>query len=166
MQTASGRRVLVLDLPGAYSLNPLSADEAVTRDVVTGRRADEPLPDLLVCVVDATNLKLNLRLVLEARALGLPMVLTLNMSDMALREGIMIDRRLLSLELAMPVLETVGVRHDGAHELLGVSGPGRSGRRDPRSDHCFDAATLACFGCGAGDRDAAGGAPHSGAGPA
>jgi ferrous iron transport protein B len=114
LQTASGRRVLVLDLPGAYSLNPLSADEAVTRDVVTGRRADEPLPDLLVCVVDATNLKLNLRLVLEARALGLPMVLTLNMSDMAVREGIVIDRGLLSRELAMPVLETVGVRHDGA----------------------------------------------------
>ena len=118
LQTASGRRVLVLDLPGAYSLNPLSADESVTRDVVSGRRADEPLPDLLVCVVDATNLKLNLRLVLEARALGLPMVLTLNMSDMAVREGIVIDRGVLSRELAMPVLETVGVRHDGAHELL------------------------------------------------
>ncbi|MBK7989164.1 MAG: ferrous iron transporter B [Comamonadaceae bacterium] len=118
LQTASGRRVLVLDLPGAYSLNPLSADEAVTRDVVTGRRAHEPMPDLLVCVVDATNLKLNLRLVLEARALGLPMVLTLNMSDMAVREGIVIDRGLLSRELAMPVLETVGVRHDGAQKLL------------------------------------------------
>ena len=118
LQTASGRRVLVLDLPGAYSLNPLSADEAVTRDVVTGRRAHEPMPDLLVCVVDATNLKLNLRLVLEARALGLPMVLTLNMSDMAVREGIVVDRGLLSRELAMPVLETVGVRHDGAQELL------------------------------------------------
>ena len=118
LQTASGRRVLVLDLPGAYSLNPLSADEAVTRDVVTGRRAHEPMPDLLVCVVDATNLKLNLRLVLEARALGLPMVLTLNMSDMAVREGIVIDRGLLSRELAMPVLETVGVRYDGAQQLL------------------------------------------------
>jgi ferrous iron transport protein B len=118
LQTASGRRVLVLDLPGAYSLNPLSADEAVTRDVVTGRRANEPLPDLLVCVVDATNLKLNLRLVLEAQALGLPMVLTLNMSDMALREGIVIERGILSRELGMPVLESVGVRHDGAHELL------------------------------------------------
>jgi ferrous iron transport protein B len=126
LQTACGRRVLVLDLPGAYSLNPLSADEAVTRDVVTGRRADEPLPDLLVCVVDATNLKLNLRLVLEARALGLPMILTLNMSDMAVREGIVIDRGLLSRELAMPVLETVGVRHDGAARTAGVSGPGRS----------------------------------------
>jgi ferrous iron transport protein B len=118
LDTASGRRVQVLDLPGAYSLNALSADEAVTRDVVTGRRPHEPLPDLLVCVVDATNLKLNLRLVLEARALGLPMVLTLNMSDMAVREGIVINRGVLSAELGLPVLETVGVRHDGAHELL------------------------------------------------
>ncbi len=118
LQTACGRRVAVLDLPGAYSLNALSADEAVTRDVVTGRLAQEPLPDLLVCVVDATNLRLNLRLVLEARGLGLPMVLTLNMSDMASREGIFIDRAVLSRQLELPVVETVGVRHDGAHELL------------------------------------------------
>lgn len=127
--TASGQRVLVLDLPGAYSLNALSADEAVTRDIVIGRRQGEPLPDRLVCVADATNLQLNLRLVLEARALGLPMVLALNMSDAARRAGIVIDRGLLSRELGMPVLETVGVRHDGAHELLRflddwqVSGP-------------------------------------------
>ncbi len=116
--TASGQRVMVLDLPGAYSLNALSADEAVTRDIVIGRRPGEPLPDRLVCVVDATNLQLNLRLVLEARALGLPMALALNMSDAARREGILIDREVLSRELGMPVLETVGVRHDGAHELL------------------------------------------------
>jgi ferrous iron transport protein B len=156
LQTACGRRVLVLDLPGAYSLNPLSADEAVTRDVVSGRRADEPLPDLLVCVVDATNLKLNLRLVLEARALGLPMILTLNMSDMAVREGIVIDRGLLSRELAMPVLETVGVRHDGAQELLAFL--------DRPSGRHLDAATLARVGRGAGDCDPAGGAAHSGCG--
>ena len=116
--TASGRRVLVLDLPGAYSLNALSADEAVTRDIMIGQRSGEPLPDRLVCVADATNLQLNLRLVLEARALGLPMVLALNMSDAARREGIIIDREVLSRELGMPVLETVGVRQDGAHELL------------------------------------------------
>ncbi len=116
--TASGDRVMVLDLPGAYSLNALSADEAVTRDIVIGRRAGEPLPDRLVCVVDATNLQLNLRLVLEARALGLPMVLALNMSDAARRAGIVIDHDVLSRELGMPVLETVGVRHDGAHALL------------------------------------------------
>ena len=116
--TASGHRVMVLDLPGAYSLNALSADEAVTRDIVIGQRAGEPLPDRLVCVADATNLQLNLRLVLEARALGLPMVLALNMSDAARRAGIVIDHEVLSRELGMPVLETVGVRHDGAHALL------------------------------------------------
>ena len=116
--TASGQRVMVLDLPGAYSLNALSADEAVTRDIVMGRRAGEPLPDRLVCVADATNLQLNLRLVLEARALGLPMVLALNMSDAAQRAGIVIDHEVLSRELGMPVLETVGVRAGGAHALL------------------------------------------------
>lgn len=116
--TASGHRVMVLDLPGAYSLNALSADEAVTRDIVIGQRAGEPLPDRLICVADATNLQLNLRLVLEARALGLPMVLALNMSDAARRAGIVIDHEVLSRELGMPVLETVGVRHDGARELL------------------------------------------------
>ncbi|RYF73862.1 MAG: ferrous iron transporter B, partial [Comamonadaceae bacterium] len=95
LRTPSGRRVFVLDLPGAYSLNALSADEAVTRDVVTGR-SDEALPDLLVCVTDATNLRLNLRLVLEARKLGLPMVVALNMADMARRQGIVVDAAVLS----------------------------------------------------------------------
>ena len=70
--TASGHRVMLLYLPGACSLNAMSADDAVTRDIVIGRRPGEPLPDRLVCVADATNLQLNLRLVLEARALGLP----------------------------------------------------------------------------------------------
>jgi ferrous iron transport protein B len=116
--TASHRSVVVLDLPGAYSLNALSADEQVTRDIVTGRRPNEPLLDLIACVVDATNLRLNLRLVLEARALNLPMVVALNMCDSAVREGILVDRERLSHELGLPVLQTVGIRHDGAHELL------------------------------------------------
>lgn len=118
LTTASGQRVRVLDLPGAYSLNAISADEAVTRDVVLGRRAGEPVPDLLVCVVDATNLQLGLRMVLESRAMRLPMVLVLNMSDAAQRAGIAIDRSALERELGMPVVETVGIRKDGAHELL------------------------------------------------
>ena len=116
--TASGRQVRVLDLPGAYSLHAQSLDEAVTRDVVLGRRAGETQPELLVCVTDATHLRLNLRLVLEARQLGLPMLLVLNMSDMAQRQGITIDRELLARELGMPVVSTVGVRLDGAKELL------------------------------------------------
>ena len=116
--TASGRQVWVLDLPGAYSLHAQSLDEAVTRDIVTGRRSGEPVPQLLVCVTDATHLRLNLRLVLEARALGLPMVLVLNMSDMAQQQGLRIDRAVLARELGMPVVATVGVRADGAQELL------------------------------------------------
>ncbi len=115
--TASGRRVFVLDLPGAYSLNALSADEAVTRDVVTGQ-SKEALPDLLVCVTDATNLRLNLRLVLEAKKLGLPMVVALNMADMAKKQGITIDAAVLSRELGVPVIETVGVHSGGAEALL------------------------------------------------
>ncbi len=117
LRTAAGRRIFVLDLPGAYSLNALSADEAVTRDIVTGR-SREALPDLLVCVVDATNLRLNLRLVLEAKNLGLPMVVALNMTDMAKRQGITVDTAVLSRELGVTVIETVGVQSDGAQALL------------------------------------------------
>ena len=118
LHTPSGRLVEILDLPGAYSLNAMSADESVTRDIVTGQRPGEPLPDLLVCVTDATNLRLNLRLVLEAKKLGLPMLLALNMSDMARAQHIQIDVASLSQELGMPVLETVGIRADGAAELV------------------------------------------------
>ncbi|MEJ7688824.1 MAG: FeoB small GTPase domain-containing protein, partial [Variovorax sp.] len=117
LRTPSGRHVAVLDLPGAYSLNALSADEAVTRDVVTGH-SSEALPDLLVCVTDATNLRLNLRLVLEAKRLGLPMVVALNMTDMARRQGIKVDTERLSRELGLPVIETVGVQSGGAQRLL------------------------------------------------
>ena len=117
LRTAAGRRVFVLDLPGAYSLNALSADEAVTRDVVTGKSKEMP-PDLLVCVTDATNLRLNLRLVLEAKRLGLPMVVALNMTDMARKQGIAVDVAVLSRELGVPVIETVGVHSGGAQGLL------------------------------------------------
>jgi ferrous iron transport protein B len=116
--TPKGQHVQVLDLPGAYSLNPLSQDEAITRDVVLGARADDPRPDWLVCVADATNLQLNLRLVLEAKALGLPMVLVLNMMDVAKAQGVHIDLTALAREIGMPVVPAVSVRHDGAHELV------------------------------------------------
>jgi ferrous iron transport protein B len=116
--TPSGQRVQVLDLPGTYSLEPLSQDEVVTRDVVTGRFQGEPRPDLLVCVVDATHLQLNLRLVLEARTLGLPMLLVLNMFDVAQSQGMSIDVARLSADLGMPVVTAVGVHKDGAKHLL------------------------------------------------
>ncbi|WP_029044258.1 MULTISPECIES: ferrous iron transport protein B [Cupriavidus] len=114
----AGRQVRVLDLPGAYSLHAASLDEAITRDVCLGQRPGEPRPDLLVSVVDATNLRLHLRFVLELRRLGLPMVLVLNMSDAAERRGIHIDRDKLAAALGMPVVETIAVRRDGAASLL------------------------------------------------
>ncbi len=116
--TPAGRHVRVLDLPGAYSLNAISADEAITRDVIRGARSDEGRPDLVVCVTDATNLKLNLRMVVEVKRLGVPMLLALNMSDIAKKRGIAIDVAALEHELGMPVVETVAVHRDGARALI------------------------------------------------
>ncbi|WP_434034321.1 ferrous iron transport protein B [Cupriavidus sp. a3] len=116
----AGRQVRILDLPGAYSLHAASLDEAITRDVCMGVRAGEQRPDLLVSVVDATNLRLHLRFVLELRRLGLPMVVVLNMSDAAARRGIRIDRDKLAAALGVPVVSTVAVKRDGAAALLAL----------------------------------------------
>ena len=118
--TPSGLRVRVLDLPGAYSLDPLTPDEQVTADVLLGRRAGEPTPDFVVCVTDATNLRQNLRLVLSLKRLGLPMVVALNMTDIARRKGIAIDAERLAAELGVPVVATVGVKTDGVRALIKV----------------------------------------------
>lgn len=113
-----GRALRVLDLPGAYSLTAQTPDEAITRDVVAGLRAGETSPDVVVCVVNATNLRLNLRLVLEIQRLGLPMVLALNMVDVAKKRGIEIDSARLSQELGMPVVETVAIQAGGERALV------------------------------------------------
>jgi ferrous iron transport protein B len=113
----TGRRFDVTDLPGAYSLTPTTLDEAITRDQLLGRLAGETRTEFVVCVVDATNLRLNLRLVLEIRQLGLPMVVALNMSDLASRRGYTLDVDQLASELGVPVVPTVAVRTDG-HDAL------------------------------------------------
>ena len=118
LQTPSGRRVRILDLPGAYSLDPLTPDEQVTADVLLGRRAGESAPDFVVCVTDATNLRQNLRLALSLKRLGLPMVVALNMTDIAQRKGLLIDARKLEHELGVPVVETIGVKSSGAKALV------------------------------------------------
>ena len=115
--TAAGKALRVLDLPGAYSLNPRSPDEKVTADVLFGQARGEKRPDLAVCVVDATNLRRHLRLVLAVRRLGLPCVVALNMSDRARRRGLPVDADALSRELGVPVVETVGVKSGGADAL-------------------------------------------------
>ena len=114
----SGHSVTVIDLPGAYSLTPASPDEQVTLEVIQGRRLDEAAPDAIVAVVDATNLRMNLRLVLELKRLGRPMIVALNMADVARANGLAIDVARLSAELACPVVETVAVKHDGHAALL------------------------------------------------
>jgi ferrous iron transport protein B len=118
LRMADGRTATVLDLPGAYSLNSTSADEAITRDAVLGVLANEAPPDLIVCVTDATNLTLNLRMVLEVRRFGVPLVLALNMADVARRRSILIDTAALARELGVPVVETVAVRRGGADDLV------------------------------------------------
>jgi ferrous iron transport protein B len=115
---ARGRSYRVLDLPGAYSLAATTLDEAITRDVVAGRLADEPPPELIVSVLDATNLRLSLRLALELKRLKRPMIVVLNMSDIAAKRGIAVDRQKLAAELGCPVVETVAVRSGGERALL------------------------------------------------
>jgi ferrous iron transport protein B len=116
----SGREYVVLDLPGAYSLQAASLDEAVTRDLCRGFYPGEPAPDVVVCVVDATNLRLHLRFALEVRELGRPMVVAVNMMDVARRRGIEVDLDVLQRELGVPVVSTIAVRSGGAKALVDV----------------------------------------------
>ncbi|HKS57924.1 MAG TPA: ferrous iron transporter B [Steroidobacteraceae bacterium] len=116
--TPSGKRVRILDLPGLYSLEAATPDEQVTADVLLGRRDGETRPDAVVCVTDATNLRQNLRLVLALKRLGVPLLLALNMSDLARRRGIHVDKDALARELGVPVVETVGVKPSGVAELM------------------------------------------------
>ena len=114
----AGATLRVLDLPGTYSLRARSPDEVVTRDVMLGRLEGETPPDVMICVADATNLRLVLRLVLELKQIGRPMVLALNMIDIAERQGWSIDLDRLSRELAMPVVTTVATRRRGTDKLI------------------------------------------------
>ncbi len=119
LRTPVGRAVEVIDLPGSYSLRARSPDEAVTRDVVLGRQAQEALPDAIVCVTDATNLGQHLRLLLELRQLGRPLILALNMMDLAQKRGCQISTEALSRQLGIPVVTTVAMRKSGVQGLLG-----------------------------------------------
>ena len=112
-----GRPVEVVDLPGTYSLQPASPDEAVTRDVIMGKQAGERRPDALIVVVDAGNLDNHLRFAIELIALGLPTVVALNMIDLAERDGLTLDAQRLSEALGVPVIPTVAVRRRGLDDL-------------------------------------------------
>jgi ferrous iron transport protein B len=116
--TPLGRQVSVVDLPGTYSLRGRSPDEEITRDIVLGRTAGEALPDLVLCVADSTNLRLTIRLVLELKRTARPLMLVLNMFDIATRRGVTVDVAGLSKALRIPVVTSIAVRKGGTADLL------------------------------------------------
>src|SRR3954452_7242617 len=118
LSTPAGRAIEIVDLPGTYSLRARSPDEEITRDVVLGKLATERTPDLIVCVADASNLRLALRLALELKQVGRPVLMSLNMMDIAKKRGIEIDLVVLARELGLPVVSSVAVRRGGTDALL------------------------------------------------
>ena len=112
-----GKKLRLIDLPGAYSLNARSPDEAVLRDVLLGRRPETPRPDRVVCVVDSANIERNLYMVSQVLELGLPTILVLNMADVAEQREWRIDAAKLSDLLGIPVVKTQAVTGQGLIEL-------------------------------------------------
>jgi ferrous iron transport protein B len=137
LQTPSGHRVHLIDLPGTYSLRGRSPDEEITRDVVLGRLASEATPDLLLCVADATNLRVALRLVIELKQVGRRLILVLNMIDIARRRGIEIDLDRLSRELGVPVVTSTAVRRGGTGELLRRMDDMAAGKREQPGENTW-----------------------------
>jgi ferrous iron transport protein B len=137
LQTPSGRKVHLIDLPGTYSLRGRSPDEEITRDVVLGRLVSETTPDLLLCVADATNLRVALRLVIELKRVGRRLMLVLNMIDLARRRGIEIDLARLSAELGVPVVTSTAVRRGGTEELLRRMDDMAAGRLEPPGENTW-----------------------------
>lgn len=115
--TPDGRKMELIDLPGCLSLNPVSEDEKISVSLLKGVKEGERAPDLLVCVVDASSLERQLRLVLEVIELGLPTVLALNMVDMAESGGVRLDATLLSEELGIPVVPMQANKGKGIIDL-------------------------------------------------
>ncbi len=116
-QMPDGRPAELVDLPGSYSLEPTSPDEAVTRSVVMGEQQGERKPDAIIIVLDAANLDNHLRFALEVIALGRPVVIALNMMDLAERDGLTLDPAKLEKALGVPVVPTVAVRRRGLDDL-------------------------------------------------
>ena len=115
-----GREIDVVDLPGTYTLTPHSPDEVITHDALLGTSDIEDTPEAVVCVVDATNLRVHIRFVLELKRLGKPVIVALNMMDLAARDGLELDPDRLAQELGVPVVPTVAVRRSGVQDLTHV----------------------------------------------
>ncbi len=117
---AGSEKTEIIDLPGIYSLNPKSLDEEIAYRVLTGQMSGEQVPDLVVCVIDATNLERNLHLASQIMDLGIPIVLALNMMDAAERSGLYPDAEALSAEFGVPVVAMSASRMHGLPALRSV----------------------------------------------
>jgi ferrous iron transport protein B len=141
--TPQGRQVSLVDLPGTYSLRGRSPDEEITRDMVLGRTPGEALPDLVLCVADATNLRLTIRLVLELKSTGRRLALVLNMFDIATRRGVTVDVPKLSAALGISVVTSIAVRKGGTAELLRLTDEIAAGGKAPAQENRWQPLTAA-----------------------
>ena len=156
-----GRPAELVDLPGAYSLDPASPDEAVTRDVLLGQQKGERLPDALLIVLDASNLDNHLRFALQLLELGLPTVIALNMVDLARRDGLELSADALAKALGVPVIETVAVRRRGV-DLVGRRAQRNAGSAALRACSRRSKANRPSAAARAGNRDRGGDQRDSG----
>src|SRR5438034_1200633 len=113
----AGRWINIIDLPGTYSLISRSPDELIAMEVLRGLRADTPAPDVVIVVVDASNLQRNMYLVSQLIELGRPLVIALNMMDVAGRRGLRVSPARLAKELGVPVIPLVGHKRNGIDQL-------------------------------------------------
>ncbi|HTN14072.1 MAG TPA: ferrous iron transporter B [Sphingomonadaceae bacterium] len=131
----SGEPVELIDLPGSYGFDASSPDEEVTRKVIFGEFPGEAQPDVIVLVLDASNIEQHLVFAQEVLELGRPTVVALNMVDLAERDGLVIDPEALQQALGVPVIPTVAVRRRGLAELTGAIASAEAwAERDPK-DH-------------------------------
>jgi len=116
--TPGEREIQLVDLPGVYGLSARSLDEKVTHDALAGRIPGHPVPDAMIVLVDAANLRTHLHSVLQLRSIGLPMIVALNMIDLAERDGVKLDVKALERHLGVPVVPTCATRSKGRAALL------------------------------------------------
>jgi ferrous iron transport protein B len=134
MTLPSGEPVELVDLPGSYSLDPASPDEEVTRKVVLGEFPGEAQPEVLVVVLDAANLEQHLVFAQELIELGRPVVVALNMIDLAERDGLVLDPKALEEALGVPVIPTIAVRKRGLDTLTAaIASAETRAERDPKA---------------------------------
>lgn len=116
--TSSGYLAELIDLPGIYSLNPITPDESLTCDFLLKKHFSKKIPNLIICVISAKNISFNIRFILEIKKLGYPMILVLNMMDQAIKSGIKINIKKLTESLDIKIIKTIAIKNDGFNNLI------------------------------------------------